>query len=298
MKVLVTGANGLLGQYLVKQLLEKGYEVIATGKGKCRLPFKSPEKLRYFEIDLTKDEAIFNVIETEKPEIIVHAAAMTQVDDCELNQDACFDINVHATANLLVSAEQVSAFFIYISSDFVFDGNKGHYLEEDALNPVNWYGFTKMQAESTVEISEVPWAIVRTCLVYGNNLTGSRSNIISWVKESLEQGKEIKVVSDQVRTPTYVEDLAIAIEKIIRQRATGIFHVSGKDVLTPYEMALATAAHFDLPAALIKKVDASVFSQPARRPLRTGFDISKAISVLGFEPESFTSAMAKMYKTG
>jgi dTDP-4-dehydrorhamnose reductase len=103
------------------------------------------------------------------------------------------------------------------------------------------------------------------------------------------------VVSDQVRTPTFVVDLAIGIEKIIRQRETGIFHISGKDVLTPYDMALATAAHFNLPGTLIKKVDASVFSQPARRPLKTGFDILKAKSVLGYEPESFTSAMAKMY---
>ena len=106
------------------------------------------------------------------------------------------------------------------------------------------------------------------------------------------------MVSDQVRTPTYVADLAIGIEQIIRKKATGLFHISGKDVLTPYEMALATAAHFNLPQALIKKVDASVFSQPGRRPLKTGFDISKAKSVLGFEPESFVSAMAKMYKDG
>src|SRR5690349_15858814 len=105
MKVLVTGANGLLGQYLVKLLLEKEYNVIATGKGHSRLPFNDTAKLHYFEADLTKDETIFNLVESEKPDFIVHAAAMTQVDDCEQNQDACFEINVHATANLLVAAE-------------------------------------------------------------------------------------------------------------------------------------------------------------------------------------------------
>lgn len=295
MKVLVTGANGLLGQHLVDVLLRNGYQVIATGRGPCRLPFTAVVNLfSYHEADLTSSPAVESILNTEKPDVVVHAGAMTQVDDCEKQQNICFDVNVQATAQLLVLAEQYAKHFIFISTDFVFNGEDGNYAEDDLPKPVSWYGFTKVQAESTVETSEIPWCIVRTCLVYGNTLSGTRNNIINWVKENLEQGKEIQVVSDQVRTPTYVEDLATGVMLIIRKKATGIFHISGKDVLTPYDMALATADHLHLNKQLIKKVDASIFSQPAKRPLKTGFNISKARNELGFEPVSFQEGLERM----
>lgn len=295
MKVLVTGANGLLGQHLVDVLLRNGYQVIATGRGPCRLPFTDVVNLfSYYEADLTSSPAVETILNTEKPDVVVHAGAMTQVDDCEKQHNICFDVNVQATAQLLLLAEQYAKHFIFISTDFVFSGEEGNYAEDELPKPVSWYGFTKVQAESTVETSEIPWCIVRTCLVYGNTLAGTRNNIINWVKDNLEQGKEIQVVSDQVRTPTYVEDLATGVMLIIRKKATGIFHVSGKDVLTPYDMALATADHLHLNKQLIKKVDASIFSQPAKRPLKTGFDISKARNELGFEPVSFQEGLVRM----
>ncbi len=293
-KVLVTGANGLLGQHLIKQLIENGFSVVATGRGPSRLTFPEGENYKYVEADLINGQEINNIFYNERARVIVHAGAMTQVDECEQNQDACFEVNVQATAQLLVAAEEYAEFFIYISTDFVFDGKSGYYAEEDHLNPISWYGFTKVQAESTVETSEIPWAIIRTCLVYGNIVNGTRSNIISWVKDNLQAGKEIKVVSDQYRTPTYVEDLARGIILVIQQRATGIFHISGKDMLTPYDIAIATADYFNLNKELIKKVDASVFTQPARRPLKTGFNITKAQNVLGFQPLSFTEGMKLM----
>jgi dTDP-4-dehydrorhamnose reductase len=293
-KVLVTGANGLLGQHLIKQLLDNEFSVVATGRGLSRLTFKESENYKYVEADLTNGQAMNNILYNERAQVIVHAGAMTQVDECEQNQDTCFEVNVQATAQLLVAAEQYAKFFIYISTDFVFDGESGYYREEDHLNPISWYGFTKVQAESTVETSEIPWAIVRTCLVYGNVNNGTRSNIISWVKDSLQAGKEIKVVSDQYRTPTYVADLARGIISIILQTATGVFHISGKEMLTPYYMAIATANYYNLNKELIKKVDASVFTQPARRPLKTGFNITKAQNILGFQPVSFEEGMKLM----
>lgn len=192
MKMLVTGANGLLGQHMVKLLLKNNYIVVATGKGPSRLPFIEDTRCRYYDADLTSMISMNEIFEAEKPDIIVHAGAMTQVDDCEQQQDACFAVNVQATAQLLVAAEQYSKFFIFVSTDFVFDGEHGNYKEEDALNPVSWYGFTKVQAESTVETSEIPWAIVRTCLIYGNTLTGTRTNIISWVKKILKMVRKLK----------------------------------------------------------------------------------------------------------
>lgn len=294
MKVLITGANGLLGQHLVKYLLDKQFHVIATGRGESRLPFLSTAGYMYCSMDITNALQVYSVMNKEKPDVVVHAAAATQVDDCEKHPQQCETINVNGTSQILTDAETFSSHFIYVSTDFVFDGERGDYSEEDDLNPISWYGFTKMQAEAIVQTSSIPWSIVRTCLVYGNVLQGTRSNIISWVKESLEQGKPIKVVADQWRTPTYVEDLAKGIALIIEKKAEGIFHLSGKDRLSPYLMALQTADYFKLDPSYIEKVDASTFSQPGRRPLKTGLVIEKARKELGYEPVSFAEGLKFM----
>jgi dTDP-4-dehydrorhamnose reductase len=227
-KVLITGANGLLGQHLTRLLLDKNYQVVATSRGESRLPFQPSANYTYREMDIANALEVFPVMEQEKPDVVVHAAAMTQVDDCELRPQQCERINVQGTSQVLTDAETFSRHFIYISTDFVFDGEQGNYAEDDDTKPISLYGFTKLQAESMVQTSTIPFAIVRTCLVYGNLLKGTRSNIVSWVKESLEQGKTIQVVSDQLRTPTYVEDLAKGIALIIENKATGIYHISGK----------------------------------------------------------------------
>lgn len=294
MKVLITGANGLIGQHVTKLLLHKNYQVVATSRGESRLPFQPSDNYTYLQMDVANALETFAVMSLEKPDVVVHAAAMTNVDDCELRPQHCERINVQGTSQVLTDAETFSSHFIYISTDFVFDGEKGHYTEEDDTKPISLYGFSKLQAESMVQTSTIPFAIVRTCLVYGNLLQGFRSNIVSWVKESLEQGKTIQVVSDQLRTPTYVEDVAKGIVLIIEKKATGIYHISGKDWLTPYDIAIKTANKFQLDATKIIKVDAATFKQPGRRPLKTGFVIEKARKELGYEPMSFEEGLDLM----
>ncbi len=297
MKILITGSNGLLGQHLVNMLIETTtYEVVATGKGDCRLPFKSTSLFNYYPLDITDGVAVQTFMKLHKPDVVVHAAAMTQPDPCELDPIGCWEINVTATRFLIDAAEEVKAFFIFLSTDFVFDGLNGPYTETDIPGPVNYYGSSKLAAEKSVmESSVLQWAIVRTVLVYGNILVGNRSNVISWVKENLEQEKPIKVVGDQWRTPTYVEDLAKGIILVIQKKATGIYHISGEEGLSPYDMAVATADYLHLDKSLMTKVDASIFTQPARRPLRTGFIIEKAKKTLGYKPLSFKDALMKMY---
>jgi dTDP-4-dehydrorhamnose reductase len=136
------------------------------------------------------------------------------------------------------------------------------------------------------------WAILRTVLVYGIAHDYGRSNIVLWVKQNLEAHKSIQVVNDQFRTPTLAEDLAMGCWLAVSHDAEGIYHVSGKDLLTPYDMALLVAEYFKLDASLIREVDASTFTQKARRPLRTGFDISKAEQDLGFTPHTFLEGIA------
>ena len=295
MKILITGANGFLGYYLVEQLLGKNYSVIATGKGECRLPFNEHPNFSYAEMDFTDPYSVHDVFETIKPDVVVHAGAMTKPDECEMNQMKAYLVNVEGTVQLLINAEELKCFFVFISTDFVFDGETGMYREEDAPRPVNYYGRTKLEAEEAVKDYEHGWAIVRTVLVYGKSHTG-KGNILSIVKEKLEKGEEYNVVDDQLRTPTYVEDLARGILSVIEKKAKGIFHVSGKDKLTPYEMALKTADFLRLDKSLLKRVNASTFSQPAKRPPRTGFVIDKSREQLGFEPLSFDEGLIKTFR--
>lgn len=294
MKILITGANGFLGFYLVRLLLEKGHTVIATGRGNCRLPFSNLDNFTYSELDFTDPYAVHDVFEATNPEAVIHAGAMSKPDECEMDQMKAYLVNVEGTVHLLINAEELKAFFVFVSTDFVFDGKQGMYSEEDAPRPVNYYGRTKLEAEEAVKDYEHGWAIARTVLVYGKNHAG-RGNILSIVKEKLEKGEEYNVVDDQQRTPTYVEDLAQGIVSIMEKKANGIFHLSGKDILTPYQMAVLTARHLGLNESLIKKITAADFSQPAMRPPKTGFVIDKAKRELGYEPISFEEGLNKTF---
>jgi dTDP-4-dehydrorhamnose reductase len=294
---LITGANGLLGSFLVPELTDYGHDVIATGKGKSRLPASSgPGKLDYQVLDITDAMQVEEIIHTARPEVIIHAAALTQADYCETHMAECWDVNVTATRFIIEAAKKTGAFLIYVSTDFIFDGKNGPYAETDQPAPVNYYGCSKMVAEKAVMESGLLWSIARTVLVYGNAASVARSNIISWAAEKLQKGEKIRVVNDQYRTPTFTGDLAKGIRMMAEKKAAGIFHLSGKDLLTPYDMAIATAEYLQLDKQLIEKVDAAVFSQPAARPLKTGFNIEKARKVLGYEPISFSEGLLRVLK--
>lgn len=290
MKVLITGSNGLLGQYLVRLLSRQpGYEVIATGRGPNRL--RQQEGYTYESVNLANESAARGIVERTQPDAIIHCGAMTQADDCERSKDSCWMVNVTATRYLVQAAEKAGAFFLFLSTDFVFDGLGGPYSEDDPVNPVNYYGASKVAAERVVRQSKVPWAIARTVLVYGVADDPRRTNILTWVKSNLEQKKKLKVVVDQWRTPTLVQDLAEGCKLIIDKRAEGVFHLSGKDMLTPYDMAVQVAEYFKLDTSLFEKVDASSFRQPAKRPAKTGFVIEKAERELGYAPHSFEEGL-------
>lgn len=293
-KIFITGANGLLGQKLVEQLLAKDeFLVFGSGRGESRLPGKGFE---YIDLEITSEEQVLKAIEEIHPDIIIHGAAMTNVDQCEQNQEACFDANVNATKYLVKAAEAVQAHFIFLSTDFIFSGEKGPLDENEEASPVNYYGETKLLGEKIVMNSHTKWAIARTVLVFGIAHDMSRSNIILWVKSSLEAGKQIQVVDDQFRTPTLAEDLAAGCILIAEKGAEGVFNISGADFLTPYEMAIMTADYFDLNKKLIKRSDSSTFTQPAKRPLKTGFIIEKARKELGYEPKTFQTAIGILAK--
>ena len=292
-RILLTGANGLLGQklfFLLSDLVE--IELIATGRGPARIDCQGT---KYFNADLTEKKALYSKVLKFAPTHIIHTAAMTQVDLCETNQEQCWLNNVVASENLIGLAKDIDAYFQYVSTDFVFDGTEGPYLEDDIPNPVNFYGKSKLAVEKLLAKSGLVFSIVRTVLVYGVSKDLSRSNIVLWTKNKLEAGEKIRVVDDQWRSPTLVEDLALGCKLILDKEANGIFHISGRDYLSAYDVALKTAEVFGLEKDLISPTNASEFNEVATRPLKTGFDISKARNQLGFEPVSLTEGL-KMVK--
>lgn len=295
MKILVTGANGLLGQHLIRQLVDEGkFTVYAIGKGASRLAYGANNGVTYQQLDITDFKKTQAFIEKISPHIIIHAAAVSQPNECAANKSICWKTNVGATRTILKAAQKAKSYFIYISTDFVFDGADGPYDEQAATNPINDYGESKLLAEEMVEMSGLHWAIIRTVLVYGNKVPGGRTNIIQWVKDELSAGKKIKVVNDQYRTPTYVEDLAKGIILVLMKHAKGIFHISGKDMCTPYQLAIMVANLAGLNTALIEPVTAETFQEPAKRPPKTGFIITKAVKELGFVPVKLEEGLKKV----
>ena len=285
MKILVTGSNGLLGQKLTRLLTgEKDVHLIATARGKSVLTLSRGE---FHPMDILDAEEVRRIIVSTSPDVVIHTAAMTNVDQCETDKEGCWNVNVTAVEAIIAACAQAKARLVHVSTDFIFDGSHGPLDETEIPQPVNYYGESKLAAEKLVMESSLHWAILRTVLVYGITKDMSRSNIVLWVKNNLQQGKSIQVVDDQFRTPTLAEDLAMGCYLAAKHEAKGIYNISGKDFLSPYDIAIQTARFFKLDEALIKRTDSSQFKQPARRPLVTGFIIDKARRELGYEPHSF-----------
>jgi dTDP-4-dehydrorhamnose reductase len=290
MKILVTGSNGLLGQKLTALLQEDSQiELVATARGESVIPIKRGQ---FISLDITDKVAVDRVLSEVKPDVVINGAAMTQVDHCETQREACWKANVTSVEHLISACAFNNIHLVHVSTDFIFDGSHGPLAEDEAPNPVNYYGESKLAGEQLIQESKIDWAILRTVLVYGITHDMSRSNIVVWVKNSLEAGREIQVVNDQWRTPTLAEDLAMGCYLAATKKAKGIYHISGKDFLTPYDIAIATADYFKLDKSLIQATDSSKFTQPAKRPPKTGFIIDKAKRDFGYEPHSFLEGIA------
>ncbi|WP_299825458.1 SDR family oxidoreductase [uncultured Pontibacter sp.] len=286
-RILITGANGLLGQKLAELLLPTtNVTLLATSRGENKLAEVLPT-LPFRSMDVTNPEQVEQVVGEFKPTHIIHTAAMTNVDQCEDDHEGALEQNRNAVQYLVNACEKYNVHLVHLSTDFIFDGENGPYDEEAEAKPVNFYGETKLMAEELVKKANCKWAILRTVLVFGVAHNYGRTNIVLWVRDSLQAGKVIKVVDDQFRTPTLAEDLAMGCWLAVEHDAEGIYNISGNEMLTPYAMAMQVAEYFTLDKSLIDKADASTFSQPAKRPARTGFDISKAQKDLGYQPRSF-----------
>lgn len=290
MKILITGANGLLGQKVVAQLLKQGIEFCATSAGENRNTDCPDEK--YVSLDITDAQGVNSVITSYTPTHVIHTAAMTNVDACELNPEECEQINVLGTQNLFEASKRIGAHFQFLSTDFVFDGTKGNYSEEDQVHPLSIYADSKVRSEQLLQNDAYTnWSIVRTIIVYGTGNNLSRSNLIAWAKESLKSGQPMKVVDDQFRAPTWASDLAWGCIRICALNKTGIFHLSGPETYSIFDIVLIVAKHFGYSLDQLTRVSSDTLSQPAKRPPKTGFNLDKSRNELGYAPKTLVETL-------
>ena len=285
MKVAVTGSNGLLGQTLLDLLIPNSkYQVFGLSRGENRYP---NSKFTYKSVDLTNKVEVIAILEKIQPDFIINTAAMTHVDVCDSNRDACDLINFKFVSWLAEFCEVTKAHLIHISTDFVFDGKNGLYSENDEVNPISYYGLSKVKSEEVLQKSEAKFTILRTILVYGLVRDMSRTNIVLWVVNTLKKHKPIQVVYDQYRMPTYAKSLAKACEQVLETHKTGIFNISSNRLMSVYQIAIKVAQVFNLDPKLITPVSSSELNQPANRPPKTGFYLKKAKKELNFRDKSF-----------
>ncbi len=291
MKILITGSNGLLGQKLV-HLLKNDPEIdlVATARGENRL--NSQEGYTYHSMDIADLRAVMEVFDLEKPDAVIHTAAMTHVDQCEEDKTGCVKLNVESVQYIVAACAAHNCHLTHLSTDFIFDGSRGPLDEEEKPNPVSFYGESKLRAEQIIMASSLSYAILRTVLVYGVAENMSRSNIVLWAKGALEKGDPIRVVDDQYRTPTLAEDLAQGCALAAKQRANGIFNISGPDFFSIIDMVREIARFWELDESLINPVSSLTLNQAAKRPPKTGFIIDKARDILGYTPHSFRDGLA------
>lgn len=281
-KILLTGSNGLLGQSLCRHLMNNPhlFDFIATSKSKNICTHL--DDAHFKALDVTDYLAVHRLVDSYQPDIIIHTAALSQVDYCELHPEASRKVNVEGARNMALACKSVLGHLIHLSTDFIFDGSAGPYDEQAVPAPQSQYGKDKLESELIVQSILPDACILRTALVFGWHPVLTRSNFLLWVKNSLEKGRDINVVCDQFRTPTYVEELAAACMSASEMKVSGIFHISGKEFFSVYEFAQFIAGIFELPQELIHPVESGKLNEMARRPYLTGFETGKAERILHF----------------
>lgn len=295
-RVLVTGANGLLGQALVQRLSRfPEYDVLATALDDA--PRLSSGSFGYAPLDITDASAVHRIFQDFTPNVVVNCAALSDVGECAKRREDCWNVNAAAVETLADECRKVGARLVQVSTDFVFDGEHGPYDESARPDPVNYYGRSKLAAENAVRASGLgSWAIVRTVLVYGTGEQLNRSNVVLWVADALSRGETIQVVNDQYRTPTYVGDLATGIERLLHYEKDGVYHISGRELVSVYDLAQTVADELDLDGSLIEPVPSDYFDEAPPRPPRTGFIILKAETELSYSPRSLNEGIQALGK--
>ncbi len=288
-RILICGSNGLLGQRLALMMgKEADYEVLNTSHHRTFV--LDHHLFDYTQLDITNKGDVKSLVGSFRPDIIVNAAAMTNVDACETQREQAWKINVTGVENLSEIARRIGAKLIHISTDYVFDGKHGPYDENARPNPINYYGKTKLAGENVIIASGAHHAILRTIVVFGAGI-GVKNNFALWVVKSLRENQKIRCVDDQISSPTYVGDLAAAVKNTIERSGCGVYHVCGANVLSRYDFAVEIAHAFGFDDLAIQRIKTFELHQPAPRPLVTGFILTKAEKEIDYHPMTSVQAI-------
>jgi dTDP-4-dehydrorhamnose reductase len=275
MRIFITGGSGLAGSKLAEMALARG-EQVYSGYAHNQPPYGKEVKF-----DLLDPNGIRDIIERLRPDVIVHSAALTDVDRCEREKDLAYKINVEGTRAIAEAARKAGSYLVYISTDYVFDGQRGLYREEEETNPVSYYGLSKLLGE---EFCLDQGCIARTCVIYGSRPASGKVNFALWLLNALKSGKEARVVTDQFITPTLNSNLAAMVLEAADRHLSGIYHLSGATRVSRYDFACELARAFDLDRRLIIPSQMSDIGWLARRPMDSSLDTSKASRTLKNRP--------------
>ncbi len=291
-RILIIGSNGTLGQKTVDFYLKTGnYELLLISGGENSVA----ENVDYIQCDITEREKIKKCVQSFYPDFIINAAAYTGVDKSETEREQAWKVNVKAVEYISETARAIDAHIIHISSDYIFDGKNGPYSEDAIPNPLSYYGRTKLASENALKISGALYTILRTNVLYGTS-PNSRPDFVKWVVNSLKNKQQIRIVTDQINNPTFIDDLIQAISKIIEFGRTGIFNIGGREFLSRHEFTNIIAGYFNLDKTLIEPILTKDLNQAARRPLKSGLITLKAQTELGYKPHTIEEALYKMKK--
>ena len=283
MKFLVTGSAGLVGSQVVKDLVQKNHTVYSCYHD------EKPENGTPTPLDLSDEHQIIETLQEIKPDSIIHLAAMTGVDQCETQQDLAIKINVNATEIMARQAAKQNTFFLYISTDYVFDGLNGMRKESDTPNPLGFYGKSKLTAEIALNKLPSSWCVARTSTPFGIHKT--KKSFPIWVKENLESKKEISVLSDQFTSPTYVPNLSKMLIEIATRQLVGIYHASGDTRISRYNFAEMVAENLNLDKKFLQPASMSEMNWKAQRPKDSSLDVSYSTEILNEKPQKIEQSL-------
>lgn len=291
-RILVVGSNGMLGQRIIHHFENKPkVELLASSAEE----YSYNGDTSYTIVDLCRRESIKNLIYDFFPDVIINTAAFTNVDLCETERETAWKVNVRGVEYLAETARIIDAHLIHISTDYVFDGKNGPYTENSKPRPISYYGRTKLASENAIRLVSPIHTIIRTNVLYGPVKMG-RPDFVKWVVTNLRENKSIRIVTDQINNPTYIDDIVQAIDTIVEFKKQGIFNIGGSEFLSRYDFTHRIADYFNLDKELIKPIVTSELNQPAPRPLKSGLVILKAETMLNYKPHSLNESFRKIKK--
>jgi len=282
LKFLVTGSAGLVGQQVVKDLSKSNQVFSCYNESK-------PEYGIPMKMDLLNHEMVSNVLLETEPDVVIHLGAMTGVDLCEKEESMAFDINTKATQIIAQQCSILNTFLVYVSTDYVFDGNSGMYYEDSVPNPLSVYGKSKLEGEKMIQTFSSDWCIARTSTPFG--LHPTKKSFPIWVIENLQKQKQIDVLTDQFTSPTYVPSLSRMLIEISERHITGIIHVAGASKTSRYQMASMVSDKLNLDSTLLKQISINKMKWVAQRPKDSSLDVSRASSILNEKPQKIDQSL-------